>query len=99
MRALGRPRRFEGRAVPSVTPIRVHEWPLEETRSPAKGCASVAACESAGVPYSAKSRHGASNELARALVAAGISDAPMIVTHRGLRGEAMIRSFHEAARW
>jgi hypothetical protein len=79
--------------------IRVHLWPLEETRTAAKGCAYMAACEIDGVPYSARSRHGAPNELARVLAAAGIPDQPMAVTHRGLKGEMTCRSFHEAARW
>jgi hypothetical protein len=79
--------------------IRVHLWPLEETRTAAKGCAYMAACEIDGIPYSARSRHGAPNELARVLLAAGIPDQPMAVTHRGLKGEMTCRSFHEAARW
>ena len=79
--------------------ICVHQWPLEETRTQSKGCVYMAACEADGVPYSARSRYGAPNELARVLVAAGIPDAPMVVTHRGLRGEMTYRSFDEAAKW
>ena len=50
-------------------PILVRLWPLEETRTPNKGCVYVAACEMGGVPYSARSRSGSATELARVLVA------------------------------
>ena len=80
-------------------PILVRLWPLEETRTPNKGCVYVAACEMGGVPYSARSRSGSATELARVLVAAGVPDAAMVVTHRGLKGQMTYRAFHEAARW
>ena len=79
--------------------ILVQQWPEEETRTPEKTCFYVAACEIDGVPYSARSRHGAPNELARVLVAAGIPDAPMAITHRWLRGEMTYGSSHETALW
>ena len=57
-----------------------------------------AVCEIDGIPYSARSRSGASNELARVLVAAGIPDQPMAAVQKGLKGELTYRSFHEAAK-
>jgi hypothetical protein len=51
------------------------------------------------VTYRLRSRYGAPNELARALVAAGIPDAPMQIATAGLRGETTYGSFHEAAKW
>jgi hypothetical protein len=79
--------------------IRVYQWPLENTRTPSKSCFYQAACEVNGVSYSARSRNGASNELARVLVAAGIADQPMAVVQKGLKGELTYRSFHRAAKW
>lgn len=73
--------------------------PIEDTRTPNKGCAYEAACEISGVAYRARSRYGASYELARVLVAAGIADAPMAVRQPGLKGEMIYRSFHAAAAW
>jgi hypothetical protein len=34
-----------------------------------------------GRTYTARSRHGAANELARQLVAAGLADRPMVIRH------------------
>jgi hypothetical protein len=82
-----------------MTMIRVHQWPLEDTRTPSKSCFYQAVCEIDGVSYSARSRYGASNELARVLVAAGIPDRPMVVVQKGLKGDLTYPSFHEAAKW
>src|SRR5438132_7769823 len=79
--------------------IRVHQWPEEETRTPNKSCRWVAEAIVDGITYTARSRHGAPNELARQLVAAGIPDAPMVAAHCGHRGETAYRSFHEMALW
>jgi hypothetical protein len=79
--------------------IHVHQWPEEATRSPGKSCRWVAEAIIDGITYTARSRHGAPNELARVLVAAGIPDAPMAVSHGRLRGETTYRSFHEIALW
>lgn len=79
--------------------IQVDLWPLEETRTPTKSCVYQAACEIAGIAYSARSRNGASNELARVLVAAGIADQAMEVRQRGTEGQLTWSSFHAAARW
>jgi hypothetical protein len=73
--------------------------PLEETRTPSNSCYWLAECELAGQHFEARSRVGAPNELARVLVAAGVPDAPMVVSYEGLRGTTTCRSFHEAAKW
>ena len=52
-----------------------------------------------GLVYVARSRHGAPNELARQLVAAGLADRPMVIHCRGRGGTMTYRSFHGAARW
>ena len=79
--------------------IQVRLRPLEDTRTPNKACVYEAVCEIAGITYTAHSRYGASYELARVLVAAGIADAPMEVRQIGLKGELTYRSFHAAALW
>ena len=82
-----------------MTPITVTTWPDEATRTPNSPCALVAETMVEGRVYVARSRHGASNELARQLVAAGLADRLMIIRYRG-RAETMIyRSFHAAAGW
>ena len=59
-----------------------------------------AVCEIDGIPYSARSRSGASNELARVLVAAGIPDQPIEARDRRSGLKALTyRSFHAAAKW
>jgi hypothetical protein len=77
--------------------IRVYQHPEANTQSAKKGCSWVAEAIVNGISYSARSRHGAPQELARTLVAAGIPDAPMQVTTAGLRGETTYRSFYAAA--
>ena len=77
--------------------IRVHQRPEERTRSANNGCCWIAEAIVNGILYSARSRHGAPHELARALVAAGIPDSPMQVMTAGLRGETTYRSFHAMA--
>src|SRR5262249_5927510 len=49
--------------------------------------------------YIARSRHGAPNELARRLVAAGLADRPMVIRNAGLAGNMTWSSFHAAATW
>jgi hypothetical protein len=39
-----------------------------------------------GRTYTARSRHGPANELARQLVAAGLVDRPMVIRYHGLAG-------------
>src|SRR5882762_4423710 len=79
--------------------IVVHQRPDEETRTPGKSCHWIAEGMVEGRVFTARSRHGAPNELARALVAAGIPDAPMQIATAGLRGETTYPSFHEMAKW
>lgn len=50
-----------------------------------------------GTPYSAHSRNGAPNELARMLVEAGVDDDVMRVYQEGVRGYLEWRSMHHAA--
>lgn len=79
--------------------IEVSMWPLEDTRTPNNSCYYVAECVVDGVKYSGKSRRGASNDLCRKLVAAGVPDGPMRVLERGHKGPFTYQSFHEAAKW
>lgn len=79
-------------------PILVFHYAEEHTRTPEKTCFYTAWTTVGGEHYVGRSRHGATCELARALVAAGIADAPMLVYGR-LRGSMTIRSFHEWAKW
>lgn len=69
------------------------------SRSADNSCAYDADTEIGGIAYSARSRRGASNELARQLVAAGIPDQPVIVRTFGLTGEIGYRSLHRLAAW
>jgi hypothetical protein len=77
----------------------MRQWPLEATRTPEKSCIFEAECEVDGRRYSAKSRHGAPNELARLLVSVGIADQPVEVSHAGIKGYITYRSLHDMARW
>jgi hypothetical protein len=81
--------------------VSVTTWPDEDTRSPHRGCAYIAETTVAEVTHTARSRHGAGNELARALVAAGIADRPMEIRDRRHSDIVQLRyrSFHAAARW
>jgi hypothetical protein len=82
-----------------VIPIAVMTWPDEATRTPNSACAWVAEAMVDGRTYTARSRHGAANELARQLLAAGLPDRPMTIYYRGLAGTMTYRSFHAAATW
>jgi hypothetical protein len=82
-----------------MTAITVTCWPNEATRTPNSACAWVAEAVVDGQTYTARSRHGAPNELARQLVAAGIADRPMVIGYRGRAGTMTWRSFHAAATW
>jgi hypothetical protein len=80
-------------------PITVITWPDEATRTPNSACAWVAETMVEGRVYVARSRHGAPNELARQLLAAGLADRPMVIHYRGRPGTMNWRSFHAAAMW
>ena len=82
-----------------MTPIEVTCWPDEGTRTPNSACVWIAEATVDGRVYTARSRHGATNELARQLAAAGLADRPMVIRHRGLAGALSYRSFHAAAKW
>src|SRR5829696_5269440 len=77
--------------------IRVHQRPLEQTRTATNSCRWQAETIVAGVTYTASSRRGAVHALARVLVEAGIEDQPMQVHAEGLAGFMTYRSFHRAA--
>ena len=51
--------------------IAVTTWPEEATRTANSGCVWIAVATVEGGIYTARSRHGVANELARQLVAAG----------------------------
>ena len=73
--------------------------PLEETRTPERSCVYEAECEFDGRRNSARSRHGAANELARVLVSAGVPDQPPEIRQAGIKGCITWHSLHELARW
>ena len=79
-------------------PIEVTCRPLEGSRTSQSPCAWLAEATVDGVPYSARSRNGAANKLARLLVAAELADRPMLIRYQGLAGSMNYRSFHAAAR-
>jgi hypothetical protein len=72
--------------------------PLEDTRTPERLCVYEAECEVDGRRYSTRSRHAAANELARALVSAGVPDQPVEIRQAGVKGCITCRSLHELAR-
>jgi hypothetical protein len=82
-----------------MTPIMVTSWADEATRTPNSACTWVAETIVEGRVYVARSRHGAPNELARQLVAAGLVDRPVVIHYRGLAGTMTWRSFYAAAMW
>jgi hypothetical protein len=73
--------------------------PLEATRTANSPCSWIARATIEGQTYTATARRGASNELARQLVAAGFADRPMVIHYQGLAGSMTHRSFHAAATW
>lgn len=79
--------------------LTARQWPDEATCTPERGCRWIAETVVAGVTYTAQSRSGATHELARILVAAGIPDAPIRVETCGIAGHLTHPSFHEAAKW
>jgi hypothetical protein len=82
-----------------MIPIAVMTWPIEATRAPNSACFWIAEATVEGRTYTARSRHGPANELARQLVAAGLPDRPMVIRYLGLAGTMIYRSFHAAATW
>jgi hypothetical protein len=79
--------------------ITMRQRPLENTRTPQRSSIFEAECEVDGQRYSARSRHGAPNKLARLLVSAGVADQPVEVRHAGIKGCLSWRSLHEMAHW
>jgi hypothetical protein len=79
--------------------ITMRQRPLETTRTADRSSVYEAECEVDGQCYSARSRNGAPNELARVLVAAGIPDQPVESHHAGIKGWITYRSLHQMARW
>jgi hypothetical protein len=86
-------------SISRVIPIAVTTWPDEATRTSNSACLWIAEAMVECRTYTARSRHGPANELARQLVAAGLPDQSMVVRYRGLAGSMTYRSFHAAATW
>jgi hypothetical protein len=82
-----------------MIPVSAMTWPIEATRTPNSACVWIAEATVEGRTNTARSRHGAANELARHLVAAGLADRPMVIRHHGLAGTTTYPSFHAAAMW
>jgi hypothetical protein len=82
-----------------VISIAVTTWPDEATWTSNSACVWIAEATVEGCTYTAQSRHGPANQLARQLVATGLSDRPMVIRYRGLAGTMTYRSFHAAATW
>ena len=74
-------------------------WPDEATRTSNSACVWIAEATVEGRTYTARSRHGPANELARQVVAAGLADRPMVIRYHGLAGTMTHRSFYAAATW
>ena len=74
-------------------------WPDEATRTSNSACVWTAEAMVEGRTYTARSRHGPANQLARQLVAAGFPDRSMVIRYRGLAGTMTYRSLHAAATW
>jgi hypothetical protein len=72
----------------------MHQRPDESTRTPDRSCFYEAEAVIEGQRYSARSRSGAPFALARVLVAAGVPDGLVSVTHRGLSGDVRYPSLH-----
>jgi hypothetical protein len=64
-------------SISRVIPIAVMTWPDEAARTSNSACVWIAEATVDGRTYTARSRHGPANELARQLVAAGLPDRPM----------------------
>jgi|SRR5215813_9469217 len=71
--------------------------PAEPSRSKERPCFYDAETVVDGVRYVARARHGASYDLARKLVAAGIADQPVEIRQEGLRGGITFRSLYRMA--
>ena len=81
----------------AVMQLTMYQSPAEPTRTPENNCLNEAEAIIDGRRYFARSRRGAPFALARVLVAAGIPDRPVLVMHKGLRGEMRYRSLHRTA--
>lgn len=75
------------------------QHPDEASRTPGKSCRWIAGTMIGDQTYTAASRSGAPNELARVLVLAGAPDMPVRVETAELRGYMTYRSLHDMARW
>src|ERR1700731_57200 len=69
-----------------VIPIAVMTWPDEATRTSNSASLWIAEATVEGRTYTARSRHGPANQLARQLVAAGFPDRPMVLHYHELAG-------------
>jgi hypothetical protein len=91
------PEDLEGLKSGGLPGVTIRQHPLEDSRTSENSCAWIAETEIAGQRFEARSRRGAPQELARALVAAGIPDQPVQVENAGLRGAMHYRSLHSMA--
>ena len=73
--------------------------PQEGTRTPERSCVWLAECVVDDNRFQAHARLGASNALARVLVAASVADEPVRIFDRRRRGYMELRSLHEMAKW
>src|SRR5262249_33119459 len=74
--------------------IVVNVKPLEGTRTPNSGLVWEAECKVAGKVYTARSRHGAPNALARGLGKARLPHDEMVFYYSALAGRVRYASFH-----
>jgi hypothetical protein len=75
----------------------MRQRPVEAARTPDNSCAYVAECKIGGRVFAARSRRGAPFALARELIACGVADQPVEVTHAGLRGAMRYPSLYRMA--
>jgi hypothetical protein len=72
----------------------IHQWPDEATRTAENNCVYEAEAIIDDKRYSARSRRGGPFALARLLLAAGVADQPVLVTHAAMRGQMRYGSLH-----
>jgi hypothetical protein len=82
-----------------VIPIALTSWPDEATRTSNSACVWIAEATVEGRTYTARSRHGPANQLARQACRRRVPRSADGHPHRGLEGTMTYRSFHAAATW
>jgi hypothetical protein len=79
------------------SPVIVYQRPDEATRTPDRSCNWIGEATVDGRTYTAISRMAPANDIARQLVAEGVSDRPLEIHTEGLRGALVWPSFHKVA--